>query len=164
MFCLTSDGWCYIIVAGKSLLVFPERGSMVWFVVQRCAHRSAACPCGCSEACHFISLQLSAVPSCFLSWCTSLPMQQIPPSMENYPQQFHADYFRAHLEIPPLCSTALCFTKSESGPFSLYNPIFISIKVHDSFHLISVASCVLCKQYCPTSSLFIPVATFWWLW
>lgn len=86
--------WMVLCNCGRELTVgFPRKGG-VWFLVQRCAHRSSPCPRGCSEACHFISLQLSTVSSCFLTWCTSsLAMLQILPSMESSPQQFHTNYF-----------------------------------------------------------------------
>lgn len=157
--CVFLDIWWMVLYnCGRELTVgFPRRGG-VWFTVQRCGHRFSFCPQGCSEVCHFISLQLSAASSCFVIWCTSsLAMLHITPSVESSPWQFHTDWFCAHLETPPLCSTALCFTKSDSGPLPFYNPIFISIKVCRSFQFIYY---VLCKCHCPSSSLFILGTTF----
>lgn len=136
--------WCLMddAVGWNPLLVFPERRNVV-----HGAEVSAQVflPCGSSEHCH-ISPQLSAVPSCFLIWCaSSLSMLEIPAGIESSPQQLHADYFHAHSEIPPRCSTALCFTKSDRGLLPFYNPVFISINTHHSLHLISVLAYIWCK-------------------
>lgn len=159
VFSLKSGGWCCVTVAGKSLLASPERGSVIHGATM-CTQVIVLPPwLFWGLPFHFSSALCCIIM--FLIWCTSLAMLQIPPSMESSPQQFHTDDFRAHSEIPPLCSIALCFTKSDSETLPFYNASFISIKVHHSFHLISVASYVLCKEHCPSSSSFILVATFW---
>lgn len=131
MFSLTSDGWCYVTVG------FLRKGECGSWCRDVCT--SLLAPVTVLRLDNFISLQPSAVSSCFLICCTYfLAGPQIPPSMESSPQQFSTNYFCARSKIPPLRSTALCFTKPDSGPHPFHNPIFISIKVH-SFHFIAVA-------------------------
>lgn len=59
----------YVTVAGNSLLLLPDREPLL--MMQICDRSS--CPCGFTEACQFISFQLSA-PLLYVFWCEVHPL------------------------------------------------------------------------------------------